>query len=215
MSGIVLGAIAVTNPWDFPTYGLVLTVGAVAGMYLAQRRSGIRPLGQVVLWMATVAAISTICYLPFKLGYQTVFSTGIGLTRDITPDLLGNQMSATDMRDALVTPLRFYLEHFGFFVFAILSYVILVVSASTLARERLRGISDWFRFALYYRDRPRQLWRTTRAARSMVVRRPAVIDPGILAGWFVLIAGLLIFNYFLLAFLLVIASLVVFVIIRD
>ena len=215
MSGIVLGAIAVTNPWDFPTYGLVLTVGAVAGMYLVQRRSGIRPLGPVVLWMATVAAISTICYLPFKLGYQTVFSTGIGFTRDITPDLLGNQMSGTDMRDALVTPLRFYLEHFGFFVFAILSYVILVVSVSTLARERLRGISDWFRFALYYRDRPRQLWRTTRAARSMVVRRPAVIDPGILAGWFVLIAGLLILNYFLLAFLLVIASLVIFAIIRD
>ncbi len=215
MSGIVLGAIAVTNPWDFPTYGLVLTIGATAGVYLIQRRTGIRPLGPVVLWMALVAAISTICYLPFKLGYQTVFTTGIGLTRNITPDLLGSQMSASDMREALVTPVRFYLEHFGFFLFAILSYLVLVVATGTHARERFQSFGDWVRFALYYRDRPKQLWRSTRAARSMVSGRPAVIDPAILAGWCVLLGGLLILNYFLLAFLLVVASLVAFVAIRE
>jgi YYY domain-containing protein len=215
VSGIVLGAIAVTNPWDFPTYGLVLAVGALAGVYLVQRRTGIRPLGPIVLWMAAVAAISTICYLPFKLSYETVFTTGIGFTRSITPDLLGSQMSPSDMRDALITPLRFYLEHFGFFLFAIMSYLVLVVSTSTLARERVRRASDWLRFVLYYRDRPGKLWRSTRVVRSMTTRRPTMIDPAILAGWCVLEGGLLLLNYYLLAFLLLVASLVVFAIVRD
>jgi YYY domain-containing protein len=215
MSGIVLGAIAVTNPWDFPTYGLVLAVGAVAGVYLVQRRKGVRPLGPPVLWMAAVALISTVCYLPFKLGYETVFTTGIGFTKDISPDLLGATMSATDVRDALITPLRFYLEHFGFFMFAIVSYLVLIVSVSTQAQERLRRVTDWFQFAVYYRDRPRELWRSTRAARSMVTRRPAAIDPALAAGWLVLVIGLAGLNYFLLAFLLVIASLVIFAIVRG
>jgi uncharacterized membrane protein len=215
MSGIVLGAIAVTNPWDFPTYALVLAVGATAGVYLVQRRKGIRPLGPPVLWMAGVAVISTVCYLPFKLGYETVFTTGIGFTKDITPDLLGSTMSTSDMRDALVTPLRFYLEHFGFFLFAIVSYLVLIVSASTHAQERLRRASGWFLFALYYRDRPKKLWRSTRAARAMATRRPSVIDPALAAGWSVLVIGLLASNYFLLAFLLVVASLVVFALVRG
>ena len=210
MSGIVLGAIAVTNPWDFPTYGVVLAVGVLAGVYLVQRRRGIGALVGPLAWLVAVAFISTVLYLPFKLGYQTVFTTGVGLTRDITPALLGSAMSAGDMRDALVTPLRFYLEHFGFFLFAIASYVVLIVAAQTRAPERYRRGSDVIRFAFYYRDRPGQLWRAMRAARCMVARHPAVIDPAVAAACAVVVIGLLLLQYFLLAFLLALALLALF-----
>lgn len=215
MSGIVLGAIAVTNPWDFPTYALVLAVGATAGAYVVERRRGFAPLGPALLWLGAVAVISTVCYLPFKLGYETVFTTGLGFTKNITPDLLGSSMSASEMRDALVTPLRFYLEHYGFFLFAITSYLVLVVSLRTNASERLQRIGDWFQFVFYYRDRPGQVWRATRAARAMATRRPGAVDPAVAAGWIVLVLGLVVLDYFLLAFLLVLASLVTFALVRG
>jgi len=127
--GLILGAIAVVNPWDFPTYLILAGVGAGVGSYFAVRRLSPRLLIRPVLWVAGLGIISSVAYLPFKLGYQTVFQTGLGLTRDITPQLLGPDITASDAHDILVTPLRLYLEHFGLFLFIIVSYLLLLLTS--------------------------------------------------------------------------------------
>ncbi len=209
MAGLVLGAIAVTNPWDLPTYAVVLAAGALVNVYFVQRRRGVRALTAPVIWMFSTVVISTLCYLPFKLNYQTVFTTGVGLTRNITPDLLGNTMSASDMRDALVTPLRIFLEHFGFFLFALASYVALLLDGRLQTRKRLSRALEWLRFAIYYRDRTGRVWRAFRSSRRMLQPHPARIDPALVAGATVILLGLVVFQYFLLAFLFLFSACVV------
>src|SRR5207248_1319929 len=108
-----LGAIAVTNPWDFPTYLATVGLGALIGGIVVRRKLGVRELARCVGWMAGIAAVGFVLYLPFKQSYQTVFATGIGLVRDITPQALtGSNVPPDQVHDVLVSPLRLYLEHF-------------------------------------------------------------------------------------------------------
>ncbi|HZS93976.1 MAG TPA: DUF2298 domain-containing protein, partial [Chloroflexota bacterium] len=170
-AALVLGALIVTNPWDFPTYLVVVGLGAVIGMAWRARswRALVEPAGGIVL----VAALSFLLYLPFERSYHTVFSTGIGLVRNITPVMLGGicpngeTSCPSAVHDALVTPLPLYLEHFGLFYFVAISYLIVL------------AVRAWRASGRHF----------DRTATALVL------------GGAVLVAGLAIFGYWLLAFL--------------
>jgi YYY domain-containing protein len=216
LGGVLLGGIAVTNPWDFPTYLAVVGMGAVAGAWVVRRRLSWSMLTRPGLWVASLALLSLLFYLPFKQGYQTVFATGIGLTRDITPQLIGCPSGQTTCQDfvheILVTPLRIYLEHFGLFLFAVLSYVVLMVSVVLRIPARARRLVVALRFVVYYRDRLPRIWRAWNVARKMALprKRPAE-DNSLLWGALVLVVGLVVLRFYLLAFATLCLSLILFV----
>lgn len=205
--GLLMGAIAATNPWDFPTYLGVAALGALVGGYVIRREIRLSLLLRPILWVAALAALSYILYLPFDRSYQTVFSSGIGLTRDITPTMLSglcqnNPNSCAEItRNALVTPLRIYLEHFGPFLFVVLSYLFLLLGKEAQALTRSRRLIMRGQFAVYYRDQLPSLRRASRAARSMRGPVEPVADPALVLGIVILLVGLLLFGYYLLAFL--------------
>jgi uncharacterized membrane protein len=218
LGGVILGGIAATNPWDFPTYLLVIGLGAMAGAFVVRRRLSPVLVWRPVLWMGSLAALSLVLYLPFKQGYQTVFSSGIGLVRDITPQLLentgicpspGQTVCPDAVHDALVTPLRLYLEHFGLLLFLLLSYLLVLVDARTGVLRRAERWLTRIRFAVYYRDRPASLLRARRAVMRMTSRPDTGADGSLLWGVLILIAGLIVLRYYLLAFLVGMLSLIV------
>lgn len=212
---LLLGGIAVTNPWDYPTYLMVAALGAATGTYLAVRRLTIRVLFRPALWTVGLAVLSAVAYLPFKLGYQTVFETGLGLTRDITPSLLGPDVTAAAAHDILVTPLRVYIEHFGLFLAIVLSYLaVLLLHDAGLLRAARRS---WLllRFAVYYRERPIHVVHAIRVARRLMCRpREAVLDPALLIGLLILTVGLAFLGYYLISFLVALAGLTALLVLR-
>lgn len=214
LGGLLLGAIAVTNPWDYPTYLLMIGVGALVGAYVIRRRLGRVELLRPALWVGGLALVSFLLYLPFKSDYQTVFTTGIGLTRDITPDVLGGATGSSQVREALVTPLHIYLEHFGLFIFAIASFLVLVLLLDAGLAERAHRWKTAAGFAFYYRERPHKIWHATRVAGRMTVTRQPVVDISILIGFGILVAGLLLLQYFLLALLGAMLGLLVLLLLR-
>ncbi|HCG00663.1 MAG TPA: hypothetical protein DEV93_08985, partial [Chloroflexi bacterium] len=205
--GLILGAIAVVNPWDFPTYLILAGVGAALGSYFAVRRLSPRLLIRPVLWVAGLGIISSVAYLPFKLGYQTVFQTGLGLTRDITPELLGPDITASDAHDILVTPLRLYLEHFGLFLFIIVSYLLLLLLRDAGLARAVKRWGLFLRFAVYYRDRLVRVIHAGRSARRMLSPQAPILDPSLLVGFAIVAGGLAFLGYYLLAFLIAVMGL--------
>jgi len=215
ITALLLGSIAVTNPWDYPTYVLVVGVGAVVGAYVRHRRFNWRLLWRPLLWIAVPAIASTILYWPFKAHYQTVFQSGIGVVRAITPSLLENDnVKPQDVRDALVTPLHIYLEHFGFLLFVILSYLVLALWLDAGLRSRLLRWRTRGQFAFYYRERWRRVRHATRVAGRMTSTPSPVLDSGVLTGLTILLIGLLILQFFLLAFLTLLLGLVLLLLVR-
>jgi len=222
LGALLLGAIAVTNPWDYPTYVLVLVVGALTGIYATRRAFPFRDLKMQGLLVVALAGLSVILYLPFKHDYQTVFSTGIGLVRDVTPQMLvreglcpSGQAACPDLvNSALRTPLTIYLEHFGLFMFVLVSYLILLLARNAGAAARVQRGLLGLQFAWYYRDRPKTVLHARVAASRMLRPRPPVVDLSLVFGFAILCLGLIAIGDTLLAFLLLILGLVVLVLQR-
>lgn len=202
LGALLLGAIAVTNPWDYPTYLGVVGMGALVGAYSVRRTLGWREIARAAGWVCGLAALSFLLYLPFKRDYQTVFTTGIGLVRDITPQMLSsNNVSADQIRDSLMTPLRIYLEHFGLYLFIIASYLVLVLLQDTGLGARLSRLPTLAQFVWYYRERLRRVRHAMALARRIRAPREPFVDGSLLIGFAILLVGLLALHDFLLAFL--------------
>jgi len=215
VTALLLGSIAVTNPWDYPTYVLVVGLGAAVGVYARHRRLNGQLMWRPLLWVGIPAIGSTILFWPFKAHYQTVFQTGIGMVRSITPAVLKNgNVNPQDVRDVLVTPLHIYLEHFGFLLFVLLSYLILALWLDTGLRSRLLRWRTRAQFAVYYRERWRQVRHAARVAGRMTSAPPSVLDSNVLTALAILLVGLLILQFFLLAFLMLLLGLVVLLLVR-
>jgi uncharacterized membrane protein len=205
----LLGAIAVTNPWDYPTYLLIVGVGALISAYAGRRRLSLGLLARPAGWVVALAGLSAVLYLPFKQSYQTVFATGIGLVRDITPQFLEQQGVCPDQsqycpgvaHDVLVTPLSIYLEHFGLFLFVLLSYPIVLLTLDLGGKRSVARLLMWVRFAFYYRDRLPRVWRAARVARAMAGSGTWPSDVSTVLGMVLVLFLLLVLRYYLLAFL--------------
>jgi len=102
---VVLGALAVTNSWDFPTF-LLLATGSLALAHLRRaRRHWLaiwRTLAAAILGAVLLAPLSLGLYFPFFTHFQA-FVKGIG-------------------RVKYPTEFNYYLGFFGFFLFLIASY---------------------------------------------------------------------------------------------
>lgn len=210
VGALIAGALAVTNPWDYPTYLVVLGLGGLVGLYTSRRLTSPRALLPVAGRLVAIIVISALLYLPFKLDYKTVFVTGIGLVRDVTPQMLqSGGLTPNQFHDAVVTPLGIYLEHFGFFVFAVLSYLVLLLFSDAGLGRRLRRMFTVGRFFLYYRDRFPRVWRAAGVVRRL--RRPpeTIVDGSMLVGFIILVVGLAILQFYLLAILAACLGLVV------
>jgi len=102
---LTLGAIGAINTWDLPTY---FGIGVLAWAIREWKGFGKLRLVQTILFVVGLGALSYLLYRPFYSNYTTVFNTGVGLTY-------------------MKTDLGMWLRIWGFFVFAVISYVILQV----------------------------------------------------------------------------------------
>jgi len=128
-----LGAVAVINTWDLPTYlGLILAGFLLAGYRrapgnLTPRRAGLILLGGVLLAAATLGGAYGL-YLPFFANYQAPAETGVGLVTG-------------------QTALDLHLKIWGFFIFVVLSWVWLSLlhpgSRLSLLRTFSLGLRRW------------------------------------------------------------------------
>jgi YYY domain-containing protein len=83
---LTLGALAVTNSWDFPTYGLLFGGALLGAAWRAPAASGWRRLANVVAagsGAAVAGAGALLLYLPFFQNYTAMVS-GVGLVRQGT-----------------------------------------------------------------------------------------------------------------------------------
>lgn len=223
---ILVGAVAATNPWDYPTYLAVIAVAALIGAYghplrTTTRRVDLNVLLRPALWGGGLAVLSALLYLPFKESYHTVFATGIGLVRDVTPQMLQSgvcpqrvTICPQQVHDALVTPLGIYLEQFGALLFPILSYLVLLLLGPAGAGRRLHRWLTFAQFALYYHDRLPAMLRATRVVRRLRHPGESVVDPSILTGIAILVVGMVVLQYFLLAFLTAVLGLTILLLLR-
>jgi len=89
LAALALGALAVTNSWDFPTYALLLA-GALAGRaWRLPARSGWRRAGvlaSALLQATGIGLAALLLYLPFFQNYvRPAGINGIGVVRDGSP----------------------------------------------------------------------------------------------------------------------------------
>jgi YYY domain-containing protein len=89
LAALALGALAVTNSWDFPTYALLLA-GTLAGRaWRMPGRSGWRRAGvlaSALLQAAGIGLAALLLYLPFFQNYvRPAGINGIGVVRDGSP----------------------------------------------------------------------------------------------------------------------------------
>lgn len=206
---VLFGAILATNPWDFPTYLVVVGIGAVVGAWATRGLLAPAVLLRPSLWCIGLAAGGFLLFFPFEHSYKTVFSSGLGFTRDLVgPVCAGSASSCTGgAYDTLVTPLSVYLEHFGLFLFLLLSLLFLLLTETGAGRGAGRLITR-LQFAYYYRDRIRQTRRAARAARAMRRRRPLALDATLTAAVIVISGGLILVHLNLLGFLAAVSGLV-------
>ncbi len=83
---LTLGALAVTNSWDFPTYGLLLGGVLLGRAWRAGRRIdwGLAlHLGRAALGGVALGGVALLLYLPFFQNFQAMVS-GVSLVRDTT-----------------------------------------------------------------------------------------------------------------------------------
>ncbi len=129
---LTLGAIGAINTWDLPTY---LGIGILAWAIREWKGFGKLRLVPTLVFVLGLGALSYLFYKPFYSNYTTVFNTGVGLTY-------------------MKTDIGMWLRIWGFFMFAVISYVILQV------RRYPGGVSSlrWMTGLLDHSDRaPRYL----------------------------------------------------------
>jgi hypothetical protein len=124
---LVLGAIGATNTWDLPTYLGIGVLAWLLGEWLRNRRIRIIP---TVLFVLYLTGVSILLYLPFYSHYTTVFNTGVALT-----------YAKTDM----VT----WLNIWGFFMFAVVSFLLIAL----VARPGRVALLEWLSGLYRHRDR--------------------------------------------------------------
>lgn len=209
LTGILAGALAATNPWDYPTYLIIVALGALVGAYIRHRHLRLNIALPPALWIVCLAALSFVLYLPFKQSYETVFSSGIGLVRDVTPAMLyasnvctvpGSTYCPGVVHDVLVTPLRIYVEQFGLLLFIAMSFLLVLVAVDLGGTREVKRWWTRMLFATYYRDRIGRVWRASRVVRRLRHHQPG-FDVAPLLAMLIVLAGLVAFSYFLLAFL--------------
>ena len=94
LAALALGALAITNAWDFPTYALLLG-GALLGRAWQHsntdgsartRRAQVLALGRALLVAGGVVLAALLLYLPFFQNFQRPAGvSGLGLVKDGTP----------------------------------------------------------------------------------------------------------------------------------
>lgn len=119
LTALTLGALAVTNSWDFPTYALLMGAASVGATWRSYRGRGIPWLSLLRAGgLALLVAVGGLAlYMPFFDHFYAMVS-GIGLVRE-----------GTDIRD--------YLLLYGLFL-AVLIPVVLSVSGRIVAVESRR-----------------------------------------------------------------------------
>ncbi|MCB0194668.1 MAG: glycosyltransferase family 39 protein [Anaerolineae bacterium] len=172
----VLGAIAVINTWDLPTYlGLMLATFVLARYRTMQAdltvTRGILLLVNGFLFTGAVLVITYLLYAPFFINYQPPAETGLGLVTTHTP--LGQ-----------------HLRIWGFFIFVIASWLVLSLLYPRTRNSLLRTAS------LYLRR-----WNVgphmSEIYRALIKRRT---DAAAYAGWGVLLLLLVSAVLFLLGY---------------
>ncbi len=220
LAGLVLAALLATNPWDFPTALVIIAIGSGVGGYAVRRRLSVAWLTRSACWLVTPAALAVVFAFPFEAHYQTVFASGIGTTSGIAASSLqglcsGNPAPCSQVvHDILATPLSVYLQQFGLFAFILLSYLLVLLGMEAGGLDWIRRSARAAQFAHYYRDRLAHVRHAFRVARRLSPRRPAPVDGAIAAGALILIAGLLVYGYVLMAFLALWGALAVLLLLR-
>lgn len=129
---LVLGALAVINTWDVPTY---LGIAAVA-LFLRQWRGQGRV--NLLRWIGQVGLIlggAFLLYRPFFVNYAPIAASGVGW-------------------EPQKTSLGVWLNMWALWVFLALSFL----AVEVVQRDRL-GLARWMRGVVVYYDRlPRFLW---------------------------------------------------------
>lgn len=132
----VLGAIAAINTWDLPTYlGLMLATFLLARYRQVNGQfsllQGIRLLLSSGIFTGATLAVTYLLYLPFFANYQPPAETGVGWVYT-------------------KTPLDQHLKIWGFFIFIILSWLVVSLRQPNTRNSLLRSLSlGWRRWNVW------------------------------------------------------------------
>ncbi len=121
--GFVVGALEVTNSWDYPTYLVLLSAAFLLAAFSRDRALTLRGLLEAALSAVGVFAVAQLLFLPFTRSYE-LFYNGV----DPSPGK---------------TSLQHYLIIFGFFLFCFGSALLFHLSRSR--RHRLWALGLWER----------------------------------------------------------------------
>lgn len=122
VGGLVVGALQATNSWDYPTYLLLLSAGFLLANLTRDRGLTWSGLRDALLAAVTIFAVAQLLFLPFTRAYE-LFYNGV----DPSPGK---------------TSAQHYLVIFGFFVFCIVSTLLINLSRSRWHRLWLRDLAD-------------------------------------------------------------------------
>ncbi|MBI3979737.1 MAG: hypothetical protein HY331_16270 [Chloroflexi bacterium] len=127
---VVLGALRTISSWDFPTYFLLAAAAVAAASWI---RAGRLTIGGLVLVGVQIAFLylgSLLAFWPFHQSYE-LFYTGVDPSKERT------------------LPVQYVGVH-GFFLFAVLSFLVLewvrLISATGTARWLKLALARWDRF---------------------------------------------------------------------
>ena len=74
LAGLVVGALRVTNTWDFPIYLGLVALGALIALRPRQGRAGLRGLVGVLVIAGLVFGLTSLLYQPFHDRYRLFYS---------------------------------------------------------------------------------------------------------------------------------------------
>jgi YYY domain-containing protein len=124
---LAVGSLGAINTWDLPTYlGLIFCVLLLRGWLVDRHFHVVDAVARFII----IAALSLLLYWPFYQNYQALAS-GIGLVRSRTP-------------------LGYFLVLFGFFIFCIVSFMIVDV----MAQRRSTPVRLMLLFSRRFDDTP-------------------------------------------------------------
>ncbi len=129
-TAFVLGALAVINTWDLPTYLGILAAGVMIAVYRREEhpftlRGGGRVLAKTALATLATLLLVMLLYRPFFAHYQTL-DVGLGLVKD-------------------KIPLDEFLKLWGFFLLIIFTWLWVALLRPQTRFAPLRGISLFIR----------------------------------------------------------------------
>ncbi|MHB0868339.1 MAG: DUF2298 domain-containing protein, partial [Chloroflexota bacterium] len=120
MGGLVVGALQVTNSWDYPTYLVLLSAAFLLAVIVRDRELTARGLVEAGAAAAGMFVVARLLFLPFNRAYE-LFYNGV----DPSPGK---------------TSVQHYLVILGFFVFCLASALLFNLSQSRRHRIWLREL---------------------------------------------------------------------------